>query len=51
MCRATGAPDISFMWSRSGRVIQVKKDSEETEEAEEDTKDNKYEVKTEMIDR
>ena len=53
VCRATGAPDISFMWSRSGRVIQVQKPETEaepkTDEAE--IKENKYEVKTEMIDR
>lgn len=53
VCRATGAPDINFMWSRSGRVIQVKKPETEAEpEADEaEIKDNKYEVKTEMIDR
>lgn len=59
VCRATGAPDISFMWSRLGRVIQRKikqketeDETEESEEAEEPTEEEKkYEVKTQMIDR
>ena len=53
VCRATGAPNINFMWSRSGRVIQVKTASEESEAEgdEAEPKENKYEVKTEMIDR
>ena len=46
------------MWSRGGRVIQIKKPKEEgaeEEEAEEETADSefdkKYEVQTKMVDR
>ena len=53
MCRAQGAPDISFMWSRLGRVIleQNPEDGQEEAEEAENAKDQKYEVKTKMIDR
>ncbi len=57
VCRATGAPAISFMWSRLGAVIQVEAESEA--DGSEDSSDSadskraskKYEVKTQMIDR
>ncbi len=37
-CRAKGAPDISFSWSRRGAVIGTSDSS-------------KYEIKSKMVDR
>ena len=53
-CKAQGAPDISFIWSRSGRVIRLDHEpGEEGEELADHIKAdlNKYEIKSEMIDR
>ena len=60
-CKATGAPDISFMWSRMGTVIQdgdKESDSEDEEEDEskedEDESDQeppKYTIQSKMIDK
>jgi len=38
-CKAKGAPDVSFNWSRKGAVINVEKS------------DGKYEVFSKMVDR
>jgi hypothetical protein len=38
-CKAKGAPDVSFNWSRKGAVINVEKS------------DGKYEVTSKMVDR
>ena len=54
MCKAQGAPDISFMWSRQGRVIQIpdSADADDEEKTEEEKEiEAKYEIKSQMIDR
>jgi RNA polymerase subunit RPABC4/transcription elongation factor Spt4 len=38
-CKAKGAPDVSFNWSRKGAVINVEKS------------EGKYEVASKMVDR
>jgi hypothetical protein len=39
VCKARGAPDVSFNWSRKGAVINVEKS------------EGKYEVNSSMLDR
>ena len=41
-CRAKGAPDIAFTWSRQGSVVDPE---------EEGAEDEKYEMETKMVDR
>lgn len=50
VCRAQGAPSISFTWSRLGQVIKNTED-EETSDDDENGDKAKYEVNSEMIDR
>ena len=54
-CKATGAPDIMFMWSRLGTVIQhgVTKLGDEgpAEEGEDVPEDAKYTISSSMLDR
>ena len=53
-CKATGAPNITFMWSRLGTVIQhgVKKLGDEGPEADAEVpEDAKYTIASSMLDR
>ena len=49
ICRATGAPDITFTWSRLGRLLHAEAEGSSSEA--EDDSNKKYEIKTKMIDR